>query len=88
MKTNDDIQLFPPVPRSSDQFKQTFKRRSGVERTFKRIFEDYQVEAYRSRSRAVRFSLAILAAINMHLDAWIQHPELISVDIQIKSAAV
>jgi hypothetical protein len=56
--------------------------------TFKRIFEDYQVENCRSRSREVRFSLAILAAINMHLDAWIQHPELISVDIQIKSAAV
>jgi len=88
LKTNDDIRLFPPVPRNSDQFKQIFKRRSGVERTFKRIFEDYQVEAYRSRSRAVRFSLAIMAAINMHLDAWIQHPELISTDIQIKSAAV
>jgi hypothetical protein len=44
-----------------------------VERTFKRIFEDYQVEAYKARSRAVRFSLAVFAAINMHLDAWVQN---------------
>ena len=88
LETNDDILLFRPVPRNSDPFKQTFKRCSGVERTFKRIFEDHQVEAHRSRSCAVRFSLAILAAIIMHLDARIQHPELISVDIQIKSAAV
>ncbi len=56
-------------------------------RPMERIFEDYHVEVQRTRSRAVRFSLAILSAINMHLDVWIQHPKLISADIQIKTVA-
>ena len=73
LKSSNDVRLYPPVLRHTGQFKQVFKRRSGVERTFKRIFEDYQVEAYKARSRAVRFSLAVFAAINMHLDAWVQN---------------
>lgn len=79
IKSSNDVRLFPPVPRHTDSFKETFKRRSSVERTFKRIFEDYGIEAFRARSRSLRFSLAVFAAINMHLDAWIQHLDL-SVD--------
>ncbi|HEY9060250.1 MAG TPA: hypothetical protein VIO64_07080, partial [Pseudobacteroides sp.] len=49
------------------------KRRSSVERSFKRIFEDYCVESYNSQSNRLRFALATFAAINVHLDAWIKH---------------
>jgi hypothetical protein len=61
------------VHRDSDEFKETFKRRSSVERSFKKIFVDYCVESYDSQSNRLRFSLATFAAINTHLDAWIKH---------------
>ena len=73
LKPDYDLRLFPLVHRDSDEFKETFKRRSCVERSFKRIFEDYCVESYSSQSNRLRFSLATFAAINVHLDAWIKH---------------
>jgi len=73
LKPDYDLRLFPLVHRDSDEFKETFKRRSTVERSFKRIFEDYCVESYSSQSNRLRFSLATFAAINIHLDAWIKH---------------
>lgn len=88
LKASEDLRLYPPVLRSSDAFKQVFKRRSSVERTFKRLFEDYQIEAYRSRSRGIRFALAIFAGINMHLDAWVKHFNLHAIDRFPKLAAV
>jgi len=76
LKSRDDLRLYPPVPRHSKQFSDVFKRRSSVERTFKRLFIDYGIEEYKARSRAIRFSLATFAAVNMHLDAWLQHLSL------------
>ncbi len=73
LKPDCDLRLFPLVHRDSDEFKETFKRRSSAERSFKRIFEDYNVESYSSQSNRLRFSLATFAAINIHLDAWIKH---------------
>jgi hypothetical protein len=73
LKPDCDLRLFPLIHRDSDEFKETFKRRSTVERSFKRIFDDYCVENYSSQSNRLRFSLATFAAINMHLDAWIKH---------------
>lgn len=73
IKPDYDLRLYPLIHRNSDEFKETFKRRSSVERSFKRIFEDYNVESYSSQSNRLRFSLATFAAINIHLDAWIKH---------------
>lgn len=73
LKPDYDLRLFPLVHRNSDEFKEIYKRRSTVERSFKRIFEDYCVESYSSQSNRLRFSLATFAAINIHLDAWIKH---------------
>ncbi len=73
LKPDYDLRLFPLIHRDSDEFKETFKRRSSVERSFKKIFEDYCVESYDSQSNRVRFALATFAAINIHLDAWIKH---------------
>jgi hypothetical protein len=73
MKPNYDLRMFPTVHRDSYEFKNTFKRRSSVERSFKRIFVDYSVELYSSQSNRLRFSLATFAAINIHLDAWVKY---------------
>jgi hypothetical protein len=73
LKPDYDLRLFPLVHRNSDEFKKTFKRRSTVERSFKRMFEDYCIESYSSQGNRLRFSLATFAAINVHLDAWIKH---------------
>ena len=83
IKPDDDPRLFPPVPRDTHLFKSTFKRRTSVERANKRIFEDYKVESYRSRSSRLRFSLATFAAVNIHLDAWIKHLGILPCDLNL-----
>ena len=83
IKPDDDPRLFPPIPRDTQLFKDTFKRRTSVERANKRIFEDYHVESYRSRSSRLRFSLATFAAVNIHLDAWIKHLGILPCDLNL-----
>jgi len=73
IKPDDDLRLFPPVARDTDAFREMFKRRTTVERTHKRLFEDYDIEAGNCRSTRERFNRATMAAVNVHLDAWIKH---------------
>ncbi|UZQ51243.1 hypothetical protein [Clostridium kluyveri] len=65
--------MFPPVPRHSEKFKAVFKTRTSVERSNKRMFQDYAIEEYKSQSAMMRMSLATFSVINIHLDAWIKH---------------
>jgi hypothetical protein len=51
------------------------KRRTTVERSHKRIFEDYDIEAGGCRSSRERFMRATMAAVNVHLDAWVKHQQ-------------
>lgn len=64
-----DLRLFTPTPRGSDAWKETYARRTTVERTFKRILVDYKIEDAKCRSKKCWFWRATLAAINQHLDA-------------------
>lgn len=73
IKPDFDPRIFTPVPRCSKAFKEKFKTRTSVERSNKRLFEDYAIEEYDARSAMMRASLAALAVINIHLDAWIKH---------------
>lgn len=73
IKPDYDPRLFPPVPRGSDKFRQEMKRRTTVERSHKRMFKDYDIEAGNCRSSRERFARATMAAVNVHLDAWIKH---------------
>ncbi|MDK2903916.1 MAG: hypothetical protein PWQ93_1835, partial [Clostridiales bacterium] len=66
LKSGDDLRLYPSIPRDSKAFRQRYKRRSTAERNNKRLFIDYGIEAYRSRSSKMRFALATIAAINIH----------------------
>ena len=73
LKTEHDPRMFTSVPRHSQAFKDKFKTRTSVERTNKRLFEDYAIEEYGARSTMLRAALATFAAVNMHLDAWVKH---------------
>jgi hypothetical protein len=64
--------MFPPVPRNSETFKNKFKTGTSVERTNKRMFEDYAIEFYDSRSSMMRA---------LHLDAWIKHTGFSFIDV-------
>ena len=64
-----DLRLFTPTSRVSQKWKETYARRTSVERTFKRILVDYKIEQARARSKKRWFWQALLAAINQHLDA-------------------
>ena len=87
IKPDHDPRMFPPVPRGSKKFKAIFKTRTSVERSNKRMFEDYAIEAYKSRSTMMRTSLATLAVINIHLDAWVKHKSFSLNDIMQEKAA-
>jgi hypothetical protein len=88
IKPDYDFRLFPPVPRNSESFKKKFKTRTSVERSNKRILVDYNVEAGRCRSSKQRFTRAVLAAANIHLDAWIKHTNFSVIPLLFSSVAV
>jgi hypothetical protein len=88
IKPDYDFRLFPPVPRNSESFKKKFKTRTSVERSNKRILVDYNVEAGRCRSSKQRFTRAVLAAVNIHLDAWIKHTKFSVIPLLYNSVAV
>ncbi len=85
-KVDWDLRIFTPVPRHSEAFKQKLRDRSSSERCNKRIFEDYNIETGKVRSNKHRFMRATLAAINVHLDAWINHTT-ITLDSLLEAAA-
>lgn len=87
IKPDYDPRMFPPMPRSSDAFKAKFKTRTSVERSNKRMFIDYAIEEYGSRSSMMRTSLAAFAVVNIHLDAWVKHTNFSFISILQKQAA-
>ena len=87
LKSDLDPRMFTPVPRNSQAFKDKFKTRTTVERTNKRMFEDYAIEQYGARCTMFRAALATFAAVNIHLDAWVKHKGFRFVDLLIHPAA-
>jgi hypothetical protein len=55
--------------------------------SLKRTLEDYAIEEYDARSAMMRTSLAALAVINIHLDAWIKHTNISFVGLLEQQAA-
>ena len=79
--------MFPPVPRHSEKFKAVFKTRTSVERSNKRMFQDYAIEEYKSQSAVMRMPLATFAVINIHLDASIKLNPVCFIDLLQNKAA-
>jgi len=81
IKPDFDPGMFSPVPRNSETFKSKFKTRTSIERSNKRMFEDYAIEYYESGSSMMRAALATFAVVNIHLDVWIKHTGFSFIDI-------
>ena len=69
----DDLRLLTPVPRNTDEWKQTYKRRSASERVNNRILTDYQLERPKRYGKKKLSFFAFMNAINVHLDAQVKH---------------
>jgi len=71
-KSSDDIRMFPPVPRGTKAFKDTFKIRTCSERINNRILNDYNLEHMKIRGKKRYSFFAMLACLQIHLDARIK----------------
>lgn len=68
-KPDWDIRLYPPVARGTTEYKKIYNNRTGSERVNNRILNDYHLHDMRIHSKK-RFSFfAMIAGINIHLDA-------------------
>lgn len=71
----DNPRLFPKTPRDSEQWKSEYKRRTVVERSYKREKIDYKLEAGRHRSTAMWYIRIYGIMMCQHIDAWYKHLE-------------
>lgn len=71
VKTTDDPRLYPPLPRSSDQFKTLMKLRSGTERSNAHKKETYKLGKRVARNATHFLIRATLISIIEHAKAWL-----------------
>lgn len=69
----DNSRLFPKTSRESDEWKDTYKRRTSIERSNKREKVDYHLEAGRHRSTAMWAIRLYAIMMCQHIDAWYEH---------------
>jgi hypothetical protein len=69
LKTAENLRLFTPVPRGTDEWAETYKQRTAAERVNNRILTDYQLERPKRYGKIKLAFFAFCNAINVHLDA-------------------
>ncbi len=67
-----DVRLYPPVARGTQEYKKIYKNRTSCERVNNRILNDYHLHAMGIHRRKRYTFFAVVAGINIHLDAWIK----------------
>jgi len=72
VKLAENLRLLTPVPRNSDEWRQTYNQRSAAERVNNRILTDYQLEHPKRYGKKKIAFFAFMNAINIHLDAQIK----------------
>ncbi len=74
IKTYDrtDYKLFGPVPHGSDGWRDIYRDRTCTERVNNRVLNDYGVHSLTCRNGPKHFLFAVMACINIHLDAWLK----------------
>lgn len=68
-KPSWDIRLYPPVPRGTAEYKKIYNNRTSSERVNNRILNDYHLHQMGIHRRKRYTFFAIIAGINVHLDA-------------------
>ena len=71
IKPSWNLRFFTRIPRASDLWKLLFKQRTAAERINNRILNHYNLKNSRSRGKKRIAFHSALAAINIHLDAWL-----------------
>ena len=66
----DDARNAGPLPFKSDKWKQIYKNRTSTERINNRVLNNYNLQHMHVRNEAKFAFFAIMAGINIHLDAW------------------
>ena len=69
----ENLRLFPKMPRSSKGWKNIYKRRSSVERSNKREKIDYRLEDGSHRSTKMWTVRTYAIMMCQHIDAWYSH---------------
>lgn len=72
-RPKDNLRLFTKTPRYSKLLKNTYKRRTSVERSNKREKIDYHLEAGRHRSTKMWYIRLFAIIMCQHIDAWHFH---------------
>ena len=72
----DNPRLYPPIPRTSQKWQDTYDHRTSAERVFKRQKNDLKLTAFRTRSKERLFFYSLLTAIAVHVDAWFHQDRL------------
>jgi hypothetical protein len=67
-----DLRLLTPTPRGSDEWNETYKRRTASERVNNRILTDYQLERNKRYGKKKLAFFAFWSSINVHLDVLIK----------------
>lgn len=76
-REQDNLRYFTRVPRGTPQWNEHYKRRTTVERYFKRLKEDYLLERKgRIRSSMAWYFRVFNASMCLHIDAWVAHRRL------------
>lgn len=68
----DEARNNGPLSYRSDKWKQIYKNRTSTERINNRVLNNYNLQHMRIRNKAKFAFFAIMAGINIHLDAWIK----------------
>ena len=74
VKTYDrtDYKLFGPVPHKSDRWRDIYRDRTCTERVNNRVLNDCGLHALTCRNGPKHFLFAVMACVNIHLDAWLK----------------
>lgn len=68
-KPDWDIRLYPPITRGTEEYIRIYNNRTGSERVNNRILNDYHLHDMRIHSKKRYSFFAMIAGINIHLDA-------------------
>lgn len=71
-KPDRDIRLYTPVPRGTEEYRKTYNNRTSSERVNNRILNDYHLHDMNILSKKRYSFFAMIAGINIHLDARIK----------------
>jgi len=77
LRLSEDLRMFTPVQRGSEEWTNIYKQRTAVERTNTRILTDYQLERPKRYGRKKIAFFAFCNAVNVHLDAQIRFKDYV-----------